>query len=127
MRLLFLFFSFVFAFEVNVSYLKSDPPVEILTLTSNFPIICKRGNKFVVCEFNKIPSTPTFKTKSIYFEITPVFDKNFYLYIKVKKHFILKGFSDNLYNNALINPFKMKKAKKWVIITPFLIKQKIKG
>jgi TolA-binding protein len=126
MRLFFLFFSFIFAFELNISYLKK-PSLEILTLNSASPIECRKSNNLIICKFNKIPSTPTFKTKSIYFEITPIFDKNFYLYIKVKKPFILKGFSGNLYNNALINPFKVKKAKKWVVIAPFYRIKKNKG
>jgi TolA-binding protein len=64
-----------------------------------------------------LPSTPTFKSSTVFFKIKPVFrNGKFYLVIYVNRFFYLKSFYDNLYENSLISPFKTKKAKKWVII-----------
>jgi tetratricopeptide (TPR) repeat protein len=113
-------FSFIFlsALELNISYFKNKHnKYEILTLYNNESFICKKNLKKVICQFNKLPSTPTFKSASIFFNINPEFKKNkFYLVINIKGFFKLKSFSDHQYNNAVITPFQIKKAKKWVII-----------
>jgi tetratricopeptide (TPR) repeat protein len=115
---LFLFsFLFLYSFELNVNYYKDKNRYEILTLYNNEPFLCKKKGNNVICKFNKVPSTPTFKSNTIFFKITPIFKKrNFYLLINVKGFYEIKSFEDNLYNNSIITPFKIKKAKKWVII-----------
>ena len=110
------FFIYLFSLEININYFKDKNEYEILTLYNENPFICKKDNKKVICEFNQIPSTPVFKTNSLFFKITPKFSKKFFLIINIKSFFQIKAFSDNLYNNVLITPFKLKKAKKWVII-----------
>jgi len=114
---LFLFsFIYLFSLEININYFKDKNKYEVLTLYNEKPFICKKLDKKVICEFSKIPSTPVFKTNSLFFKIIPKFLKKFVLIINVKSFFQIKSFSDNLYNNALITPFKIKKSKKWVII-----------
>jgi hypothetical protein len=115
---LFLFFSlFLYSLELNISFYKNQKKYEILTLYNNEPFICKAKNKKILCEFNKLPSTPLFKNKSVFFKIFPSFKRNkFHLVINVKGFYQLKSFSEHLYKNAIITPFKIKKAKKWVII-----------
>lgn len=105
-------FSFLYSLEINISYFKKG---EILTLYNDFPFVCKQEKKKVICAFNKRPSTPVFKMKSLYFKVTPYFKKKFYIVIDIKGDFFLKPFYDNLYNRPLITPFPIKKAKKWII------------
>jgi tetratricopeptide (TPR) repeat protein len=115
---LFLFsFFFLYSLEINISYYKGDTKSEILTLYNNEPFLCKKKFDKVICEFDKLPSTPVFKTSSVFFKIIPQFKgSKFFLVIYVKKFFILKSFQEHLYKNAVITPFLFKKAKKWVII-----------
>ncbi|GAB6074049.1 tetratricopeptide repeat protein [Nautilia lithotrophica] len=130
--LLFLFFSIsLYSLEINVDYYKKNNPYEILTITNDQPFYCKKNDLKIECIFKKTPSTPVFKTNTIYFDIKPEFCKNFFVLIfNVKTDFILKSFEDNLYNSPTIgiNP---KYAKKWVIIAgkniPFINSEKIEG
>ncbi|WP_024792010.1 tol-pal system YbgF family protein [Lebetimonas sp. JS170] len=115
---LFLFsFIYLFSLEINIDYFKNKQKYEILTLYNDKPFVCKKNVKKIICEFNDIPSTPVFKTNSVFFNITPKFqNKKFLLIIKIKGFYQLKNFNEHLYKNALINPFKMQKTKKWVVI-----------
>ncbi|ACM93138.1 tetratricopeptide repeat domain protein [Nautilia profundicola AmH] len=123
--LLLFFFVNLFGLEINVDYFKNNTSYEILTITNEQPFTCiKKNQQSVECYFDKSPSTPVFKTSTIFFNIKPQFkDNNFSILFNIKTHFLLKSFEDNLLNNATIgiNP---KKAKKWVIIagknTPFI-------
>ena len=123
---LLLFFSILYSLEINVNYYKNKNPYEILTITNNQPFLCKKNDKTVECIFNKQPSTPVFKTDTVFFDIKPEFKQKFFILVfNVKSNFSLKSFEDNLYNNPIIgtNP---KYAKKWVIIAgnniPFIFK-----
>jgi tetratricopeptide (TPR) repeat protein len=117
LKFLLFLFSFLFAFELNVDFYKDKKRYEILTIYDDKPFLCKAQDKNVICEFNRLPSTPTFKSSTIFFKINPVFKNGkFYLVINIKKFYQLKSFENNLYENSLITPFKLKKAKKWVII-----------
>ncbi|GAX87707.1 conserved hypothetical protein [Lebetimonas natsushimae] len=115
---LFLFsFLYLYALELNINYFNDKQKYEILTLYNNKPFICLNKNNQVICKFDKLPSTPVFKSKTVFFNINPEFkNKKFYLVIDVKDFYQIKSFNEHLYENALINPFKIKKAKKWVII-----------
>ena len=115
----FLFFPlFLFALNINVDYGSAKKPYEVLTLYDDKPFECYQLEKNVIeCRFKKVPKTPVFKDKTRYFEINPKFlKKSFVIDIKINSPYKLYSFKDNLYNNPLITPFKMKKAKKWVII-----------
>ena len=128
--LFFLFFPiFLLALNIQVDYGKNKNAYEILTLYDKNKFICEDKNHTIVCKFNKTPITPFFKDKSRFFFITPKFGKNFLLIIKPKGKYKIFSFEDNLYNNPLITPFKLKEAKKWVIIVNenFLSKEKTKG
>ncbi|WP_457559888.1 tetratricopeptide repeat protein [Caminibacter sp.] len=109
---------FLFALNINIDYGNAKKPYEILTLYNSTPFVCKKiTEKKVECEFNKVPKTPVFKDSTRFFKINPKFKKkNFLIEIEIKAPFKMYSFKDNLYNNPLITPFKIKKAKKWVII-----------
>ena len=130
--LLFLFFSIIlYALEINVNYYKNNNSYEVLTIINNIPFSCKKINKKVECVFNKPPSTPVFKTNTIFFDIKPEFrKKSFVLTFNVKTDYILKSFEDNLYNEPTIG-ISPKKAKKWVVIAgkniPFINVKKTEG
>jgi TolA-binding protein len=113
------FASFLLALEINVDYSKrNNIPYEIMTINNDTPFTCQTDNNKIICEFNKTPSTPVFKTDTIYFNITPEFKKNkFYLIINVKSKYLIKSFEDNQYANPTIG-VDFKEAKKWVIIAP---------
>jgi hypothetical protein len=115
---LFLFsFFYLYSLELNIDYFKNKQKYEILTLYNNETFFCLKQNKQIICEFNKLPSTPVFKNKTIFFNIQPQFkNKKFYLIISVKGFYQIKNFNEHLYKNALITPFRIIKAKKWVII-----------
>ena len=116
----FLTFLFLYSLEINVDFFKNDKKIEIITLYDNkYPFKCEDKDKKIICEFAKIPSTPVFKTETVFFKIDPQFKKNkFYIVFtkKVPQKTLLKSFNDNLYLNATIG-VEYKKAKKWVIIT----------
>ena len=115
--LFFISFIYLFGLEINIDYYKNKQKYEILTLYNNEPFKCKKENKRVICQFNKLPSTPVFKTSSIFFNINPIFKKNkFFLIVNINSYFLIKSFTDHLYKRALITPFKINNAKKWVII-----------
>jgi len=120
----------LFALEINVDYGKSRTPYEILTINNDFKFSCKPYKRKVICEFDKVPTTPVFKDKTYFFKITPKFNrKKFIIEIDVKGNYKLYTFKDNLHNSPLITPFKMKNAKKWVIIAneQFLSDKKTNG
>ena len=108
----------LFALNINVDYGNAKKPYEILTLYNDKPFSCYRiSDSTIRCKFNKVPKTPVFKDKTRYFEINPFFSKkNFVIDIKIHAPFKYYSFKDNLYNKPLITPFKITKAKKWVII-----------
>ncbi len=114
----FLFFPlFLFALSLNIDYGVAKKPYEVLTLYNKEPFVCVKNKNIIECRFRKIPKTPVFKDKSRYFEINPKFLKNaFIIEIKVNTPYKFYAFKENLYNNPLITPFKLTKAKKWVII-----------
>jgi len=116
--LFFLFFPlFLFALSLNIDYGVAKKPYEVLTLYNKEPFVCVKNKNIIECRFRKIPKTPVFKDKSRYFEINPKFLKNaFIIEIKVNTPYKFYAFKENLYNNPLITPFKLTKAKKWVII-----------
>ena len=114
-----------------MDYYKNSSSYEVLTVTNNKPFFCKTTDKKIECVFNEKPSTPVFKTNTIFFDIKPEFRKKYFVLIfNVKTNYILKSFEDDLYNEPTvgINP---KKAKKWVIIAgknvPFVDLRKTKG
>ena len=117
MRLLIFFITFLYSLEINVNFFKAKKTYEILTIYNDFPFICKRYKNKVKCIFDKLPSTPVFKSNTIYFKINPSFKDNIFIIdFNIKsKTFLIKSFEDNLYNNPLIGK-ELKKAKKWVII-----------
>ncbi|WP_244924461.1 tetratricopeptide repeat protein [Caminibacter mediatlanticus] len=128
--LFFLFFPlFLFALNLQIDYGNAKKPYEVLTLYDKNKFTCFDRNKTIICEFDKVPITPVFKNKSRYFSIIPKFEDKFRIYIRVKGNYKIFSFNDNLYNNPLITPFKLKKAKKWVIVVneQFLSKEKNKG
>ncbi len=106
----------MFALEINVDYSRDKFSYEILTMKNDEAFLCIRNKNIVKCKFEKMPSTPVFKTNTIFFDITPVFkNKKFYIIIKIKENFILKSFEDDIYNNVVMG-IDYKKAKKWTII-----------
>jgi len=112
-----LLFSFLtlYALELNVDYTKNKKPEEILTITNDTPFICSEKKHKVICVFEKIPSTPVFKTDTVYFKIKPLFkNSRFILSIDVKGKYFIKSFEDSQYANVSIKP--SKSPKKWVII-----------
>ncbi len=130
--LFFLFPFLLFSLEINVDYYENNNiKNEITTLYNNFAFSCKKNKNIVICEFDKIPSTYVFKTKSTFFKFIPIFKNHkFYLKIICKKKCYLISREDNLYKNPLITLFNEKKSKKWIIIAPiepFLSKQKPNG
>jgi len=128
--IIFLFFPLLlFSLELNVDYFRNS---EILTLYNNFPFKCSKKKEFIVCEFDKLPSTSVFKTKTKFFKFIPAFKNNkFYLFIKLKtKKVFIFSKPDNLYNNPLLSLDNLKKAKKWIIIANkkyFLSKKEFRG
>ncbi len=134
MKFFFLFLFFVFnlySLELNVNYAKKDNPYEILTVTNKSEFQCKKAKEGVLCIFDKIPSTPVFKTDTVFFNITPVFEKKkFVLRIKIKTGYLLKSLNGNLYDGALLGREK-ENSKKWVIIAskkiPFIDTKPSKG
>jgi len=117
--LIFLFLPiFLFALEINIDYSKHNKPYEILTIYNKTPFFCKEKKQKLICEFNKIPQTPVFKDESKFFRVIPSFkEKKFFITIDIKSNnYKVFSFEDNLYNKPLITPFKLKKAKKWIII-----------
>ena len=130
--LFFLFPFLLFSLEINVDYYENNNiKNEITTLYNNFSFSCKKNNNIVICEFDRIPSTYVFKTRSTFFKFIPIFKNHkFYLKIICKKQCYLISRKDNLYKNPLITLFNEKKSKKWIIISPvepFLSKKKRKG
>jgi len=119
LKFLFLLFFItnLFALELNVDYAKKQKPYEILTIYNDTPFLCIRKSENIICEFSKLPSTPVFKSSTIYFDITPLFkNKKFYINIHLKTEKItINKFQDNLYSNPVIGK-EFTKAKKWVII-----------
>ncbi len=131
MKLLFFLFPlFLLALEINVDYYQENKS-EILTLYNNFPFVCKKEKKKIICVFDKVPSTTVFKTKTKFFKFIPIFKKkNFILEINCLSKCFLFAKRDNLYNNPLISLNPLKKAKKWVIIAnneTFLSKKRLTG
>ena len=129
--LLLFFFVNIFALEINVDYSRDKSSYEILTIKNNTAFSCVKNENIVECEFDKIPSTPVFKTDTIFFNITPFFKKNkFYVILNVKTNYILKPFENDLYNNSTIG-VNLNKAKKWVIVAgktiPFIDTAKNQG
>jgi len=128
--LFFLFLPFLlFALNINVDYGNAKNPYEILTLYNKTPFTCIKKENQIKCIFDKKPTTPVFKNKSYFFKIVPKFDKKFVIEIYVKGSYRLFPFKDNQYNNSLITPFKLKKAKKWVVVAneQFLSKKPLTG
>jgi len=121
----------VFALDINVDYYQGNKKSEILTLYNDFPFICKKENKKILCIFNKVPTTAVFKTQTKFFKLTPLFKKNkFILQINCKSKYFIFSKRDNLYKNPLNSLNKLKQAKKWIIIAnyePFLTKRKPNG
>ena len=117
LRFFIFFVTFLYSLEINVNFFKDNKTYEILTIYNNFPFICKKYKNKVSCIFDKLPSTPVFKSETIYFKIIPSFIKNrFILTCDIKsKIFLLKSFEDNLYKAPIIGK-ELKKSKKWVII-----------
>ncbi|AZV47103.1 hypothetical protein C3L23_07405 [Nautilia sp. PV-1] len=123
MKFLLLLFSFLnlFALNINVDYSKEKYPYEIMTLYNKQPFSCIKKEHSAECVFDKTPSTPVFKTDTIFFKITPVFKNGkFFIIFNIKGNFILKSFEDNQYNNPVIGA-DLKKAKKWVVIASKII------
>ncbi|WP_456480768.1 tetratricopeptide repeat protein [Nautilia sp.] len=115
--LLFFFFVFSYTLEINVDYSKDKYAYEVLTIKNKKPFFCKEKKNKIICEFDRHPSTPVFKTATVFFRISPLFKKNrFYLVISLKRKYVLRKFDDDLFNDALIG-VKLKKAKKWVIVS----------
>lgn len=91
-------------------------PYEIMTLYNKTPFSCKKKENKVICFFNKKPSTPVYPENTYFFRVIPQKGKIFKIVIIVKSSYKLYSMPDNLYNAPLISPFKLSKAKKWVII-----------
>jgi len=131
-KLIFLLFSLpLFALKIVVD---TTNDYSVLTMTNNNPFMCKQKNQNeYVCKFFTLPSTPVFSTNSLYFKLTPFFQKNrFYLKIDVKNKSFIKSFKNNLYDGYNKRLKNLDKAKKWVIISyknklPFLSNKPIKG
>jgi TolA-binding protein len=119
----------LFALNINVDYGNAKKPYEVLTLYNKTPFTCIKKENKIECVFDKKPTTPVFKDKSYFFKIVPRFDKKFVIDIYAKGKYRLFAFKDNQYNNPLITPFKLKKAKKWVIVAneQFLSKKPLTG
>jgi len=122
----------LFSLEINVDYYsKNNIKNETVTLYNDFNFSCKQKNSIVTCEFDKLPSTYVFKTKSAFFKFIPVFKNNkFYLKIECKNRCYLISREDNLYKNSLLILNNFKSSKKWIIISPvepFLSKKKLNG
>jgi len=132
LRFLWIFvFIFAYGLEINVDYAtKDNKPYEIMNIKNDEPFECRKLERFVKCKFDKIPSTPVFKSGTIFFNIKPLFKKSFYLIIEVKTPFFLKANEDDLYNNPKIG-VKIKKAKKWTIVAgkiiPYVRQKQPKG
>ncbi len=107
---------FLYALNINVDYGRAKQPYEVLTIYDTTPFLCKAKENKIECVFNKKPSTPVFKDKTYFFKIVPNFKKKFIIEVYVNGEYKLFAFKDNQYNNPLITPFKLKKAKKWVIV-----------
>jgi TolA-binding protein len=107
----------LYSLELNVNYAKNKNPYEVLTITNNEKFTCSvTDGSSVECLFDKVPSTPVFKTSTVFFNINPVFENGrFKLDIKIKTGFVLKAFDGDLYNGALMGT-KLAKTEKWVII-----------
>jgi len=114
----FLFFPvFLFALQLNIDYGNAKKPYEVLTIYNKFPFECSLKEKTFICVFDKTPKTPVFKEESRFFQVIPKFSKKFTITIKIKSdNFKIFAFEDNLYKKPLITPFRLKKAKKWVIV-----------
>jgi len=114
--LLLFFFINLFALEINVDYAKKEHPYEVLTIINDKPFKCTDKNRQIICEFDKQPSTPVFKSSTIYFSIKPEFkNKKFYIKIDIKTDkYSVHKFQDNLYADPVIGK-KLDKTKKWVI------------
>ena len=97
MRFLIFFVTFLYSLEINVNFFKDKKTYEILTIYSDFPFICKKYKSKIKCIFDKLPSTPVFKSETIYFKINPLFkDNKFILDFDIKsKTFLIKNFEDN--------------------------------
>jgi len=117
LRFLLFFPVFLLALQINIDYSKAKKPYEVLTLYDKEAFECSMQNNLLTCSFEKVPKTPVFKEKTRFFEIIPQFKKGFVLKIKIDtKNYKIFAFEDNLYKRPLISPFKLKRAKKWVII-----------
>jgi len=122
----------LFSLEINVDYYaKNNIKNEIVTLYNDFNFSCKQDKNIVLCEFDKLPSTYVFKTKSLFFKFIPVFkNKKFFLKIECKNKCYLISREDNLFKNLLLTLNNPTSAKKWIIISPvepFLTKEKPNG
>ena len=130
--LLFIFFIFVNSLEINVNYSKDNNGIyEIMTITNETAFSCRSDEKKVICIFKKQPSTPVFKTDTIFFKITPLFTKkNFQIQIDIKQNFVIKSFQNSLYKEPIIGKTYLI-SKKWVIIAskkiPFIDSKNYKG
>jgi len=108
---------FLFSLEINISYFNNNGnKQEILTLRNNFFFKCFKKKKNIVCEFNKVPSTTVFETKTQFFTVIPFFKNDkFYLVIKFKGNVKIISLNDDLVKNPFLE-LRKKWAKKWIII-----------
>jgi TolA-binding protein len=87
-----------------------------MTIKGDMPFSCFKRQGGVKCVFDKIPSTPVFKTDTVFFKITPVFKNGkFIINFSINGNFILRSFQDSQYADPLIG-VDLNKSKKWVII-----------
>ncbi len=116
--LLSLFFTLSFSLNINVDYYKkNDNRIEILTIKNSFDFSCDVNKNIIKCKFNKRVADKIFNMKTIFFRVYPISKRDsLQLYIYVKKNFYIKTFEDNLVDNSLITPFKLKHYKKLVVI-----------
>jgi len=128
-----LFFPFFYLIGLEI-VVDTNNNYSVLTMQNDKNFICKKKDNYtIVCKFPMLPDTPVFSTNTLFFKISPFFDKQqFYMKISSKNRIFIKSFKKNLYNSYekhLKNPLF---AKKWVFIAykkrvPFLSNKQIKG
>lgn len=134
-HLLILFLSlYLYGLELNVNIGKNDKQnYSILTLTHKEPFVCQRKDERFLCYFDAKPSSPVFKTETVFFKIVPTFEKErFLLSITPKYKSSLFSFERDMYQGYEKPMGSKSKAKKWVVIgyqksLPFITPKESQG